>query len=165
MTLRASTIATAAAVGLLMGLFVACGGSHYESSRPFEQQLAVISPHDEPGGRFDGAQVSPGFGILYINGYTSETASAEGCGGFFGEEPEHVLEVDFTMDLKLVIQSSDDLVLSVVGPDGSMTCWDQASLSNANVSLAQRYEQGRYDVFVGPTEWHTTSAYRLVLSE
>ena len=152
-------------VAALMGLLGACSSGIYRTSRPFERQLAVNSPHDEPGGRFDGASVSPGVGVLYLNGYTDELSADEACGGYFGEAAEHILEVRFSMNLKLVVQSSDDLVLAVTNPDGTLTCWDATSSSNENVSLDQHFEPGRYDIFVGPTRLQTTSAYRLVLSE
>jgi len=138
---------------------------HYESNRQFGTQLAFISPHDEPGGRFDGARLSPGVGILYLNGYTGEVTHHEACGGFLAEEPEHVLEVGYAMSLKLVAQSEHEIVLALKGEDGELICWDAESGSNENVSLATQLQPGVYQVWVGSTRAATSSAYRLVLSE
>ena len=153
----------------LLVAFLAAGCSlgaiSYKPPPGFSPQLAVASPHDEPGGQFDGASLSPGFGVLYINGYTQEGAQNDGCGGFFGDEPEHLLEVGFAMSLKLVVQSSEELVLGVQSPDGTLACWDEESLSNLNVSLEQHYQPGLYQVWVGSSEQATSHAYRLVLSE
>ena len=163
-----SLLTTLLAVGVscLMGWIGCIGGRAYLGHNPtFGQQIAIVSPHDEAGGRFDGARVSPGFGILYRNGYTDEAATNENCGGFFGREAEHIIEVDYAMSLKLVAQSESAVVLGVVDPDGSLTCWDEDSISNANVSLERAYMPGQYEVWVGSTERHTSVAYRLVLSE
>ena len=137
-----------------------------ETRQDFQEQSAVVSPHDEEGGRFDGASVSPGFGILYLHGYTSEVAGRLACGGYFGEEPEHVLEVNYAMQVKLVLHTDDEgLVMGVKGPDGVLSCWDEGSLSNANVSLTREFAPGRHEVWVGSARRDTSSAYRLVLSE
>ena len=141
------------------------GVTHYEPPPRFRPQLAVPSPHDEPGGYFDGASLSPGFGVLYMNGYTREGALDGACGGFFGEEPEHLLEIGYSMRVKLVVQSTEALVLGVRSADGTLSCWDDESLSNQNVSLSQHFDPGVYGVWVGSTEQATSSAYRLVLSE
>ncbi|MBN1947080.1 MAG: hypothetical protein JW797_15500 [Bradymonadales bacterium] len=147
------------------GLSGCIGGHHVARSNTFSEQLAIVSPHDESGGRFDGVRLSPGFGVLYRHGYSDETADWEACGGFFGSEPEHILEVSQSMAFKLVVQSDFDLVLGVIDPEGELTCWDDASISNANVSLSHRYEPGRYEVRVGSSLQQTTHSYRLVLSE
>jgi hypothetical protein len=132
----------------------------------FGGQLAVVTPEEAMGGRFDGAGLSPGFGVLYLSGYTATSPRREGCGGYFGEEPEHVLEVRSEMPVKLVILESDGaVVLGVSGPDGSLSCWEEDSLSNANVALSQRYAPGRYEVWVGPRNPQTLATYRLALSE
>ena len=155
------------ALSLVVLLVAACGASAVSYVPPprFSPQLAVASPHDEPGGYFDGASLSPGFGVLYLNGYTQEGAQNDGCGGFFGDEPEHLLEVGYAMNLKLVVQSLEGLVLGVQSPDGVLNCWDEDSSSNLNVSLEQHYQPGVYRVWVGSTEQATSHAYRLVLSE
>ena len=132
----------------------------------FEEQSAAVSPHDEEGGRFDGASVSPGFGILYLHGYTTEAAGHLVCGGYFGEEPEHVLELGYAMQVKLVLHTDDEgLVMGVKGPDGALSCWDEDSRSNANVSLTRDFSPGRHEVWVGSARRDSSSAYRLVLSE
>lgn len=131
----------------------------------FGEQIAVISPHDETGGRFNGAHISPGFGVLYLNGYTSETGEPLDCGGFTSDEPEHIVEFDYPMTMKLVLQTEDNLVLGVTAPDGELTCGDPRSTTNANVSLTHAFESGTYSIWVGSQVEGTSSAYRLVLSE
>ena len=131
----------------------------------FGEQIAVISPHDEAGGRFNGAHISPGFGILYLNGYTSENGEPSDCDGFFADEPEHIVEFDYPMTMKLVVQTEDNLVLGISAPDGELTCGDPMSTTNANVSLTHAFGTGMYSIWVGSQAEGTSSAYRLVLSE
>lgn len=151
---------------LLLIACAACGGSmRFESNRHFGTQLAFVSPHDEPGGRFDGARLSPGVGILYLNGYTREVSQNEACGGFLADEPEHILEVGYAMSLKLVAESEHEIVMALKGEAGDLICWDADSQSNANVSLTTDLQPGTYNVWVGSTRAATSSAYRLVLSE
>ncbi len=163
---RALSLQAVACDLLLVTAASGCRTASFEATRPFEDQLAIVSPQDEPEGRFHGARLSPGFGILYINGYTDERVTNEACGGYLGDRPEHVIELDYPMSLKLVLQSgaSDELVLAVSGPDGAMTCWEP-SAANQNVSLTTQYGPGSYSVWVGPRVPMTSSAYRLVLSE
>lgn len=159
--------ATVCSVVVAVGAAAGCvgRGAHLEREPTFDDQLAVMSPHDEGGGRFDGARISPGFGVLYLNGYTATEPEDPRCGGYFGEEPEHVLEVDSSMTIKLVVHSDDDLALAVRSPDGEWRCWDDESRSNANVSLEAAYLPGSYEVWVGPRRAQTHASYRLVISE
>jgi hypothetical protein len=159
-TLTLLTVVLLAVVGSCIG-----ASSYRAQGAGFGEQTSILSPHDEMGGRFDGARVSTGFGVLYRNGYTDELAEREGCGGFLGQEPEHVIELEQAMNLKIVVQASSDMVLAVVDPDGQVTCWDENSISNDNVSLERQFSPGRYEVWVGSQQRHTAHAYRLVLSE
>jgi hypothetical protein len=139
--------------------------STFQRPPTFGEQGAVVSPHDEPGGRFDGARVSPGFGVLYLHGYTNEAVDQPACGGYFAEEPEHVLEVTHHVHLKLVINAEPGLVMGVKGPDGTLQCADEPGPMNANVALTADFDPGRYEVWVGEHQRHTSAGYRLVLSE
>lgn len=141
------------------------GGTHIQPRPELGSQIAITSPHDEDGGRFDGARLSPGFGILYRNGFTSENVAEPGCGGYFADEPEHVLEIGYAMRLKIVVQSTAPLVMRVRSPDGVQHCWDADSASNENVALTLQFSPGHYLVWVGSEQQQTSTAYRLVLSE
>jgi hypothetical protein len=146
------------------GMF-ACTAGQPRRSGGFGGQLAVISPHDEPGGRFDGARLSPGFGVLFINGYTPEGASRVQCEGYFGDGPDHLLEVSYAMSFKVVIHSADDLLLAVRGPGDNTVCGEPPSDLNENTSLTRNFEPGVYEIWIGSPRQHTSNAYRLVISE
>lgn len=146
------------------GMF-ACSGGLPRRTGAFGSQLAVISPHDEPGGRFDGARLSPGFGVLFINGYTPTEASLVQCEGYFGDGPDHILEVSNAMSFKVVIHSEDDLLLAVRGPDNNTICGEPPSEINQNTSLTRDYQPGLYEIWIGSPREYTSNAYRLVISE
>lgn len=141
------------------------GAVRYERPDRFGSQVAVVSERDEPAGRFDGARLSPGFGMLYINGFTGEATDEPACGGFFSAEPQHILEIGYAMHIKMVLQAADAVALAVRSENGQLTCWDDDSLVNENVSLSYDYSPGRYEVLVGSVTNESTVAYRLVLSE
>jgi hypothetical protein len=158
MTRLALLFSAAALTGCLSGTYI--------QSRPhFGEPTAVSSPRDEPGSRFDGARLSPGFGILYRNGFTSEIVTQAECGGFLGDTPEHVLELGYAMQLKLTVHADNDVVMKVVAPNGDTTCGRPPSTANENVWFADYLAPGRYEIFVGSTRPHTSSVYRLVMSE
>jgi hypothetical protein len=156
---------TRSAVLCAIALTGCLSGTYIEPRPQFGEPTAVSSPLDEEGARFNGARLSPGFGILYRNGYTSELATSAECGGFLGETPEHVLELGYAMQLKLSVHSEQDVAMKMVAPSGDEICGRRPSGINDNVWLSEYLSPGRYELWVGSTRPHTSATYRLVLSE
>lgn len=153
------------AMGLLVVLTSCSGSQRMEQPPHFGVGTAIITPRDEAGGRFDGARLSSGFGILYLNGFTSGQTTQTACEGYVTEEPEHLIEVSYAMRFKLELHSEEDLVLAVLDPDGTWICGDEPSAINANVALTREFEPGTYEIWVGERRENTSTAYRLIFSE
>ncbi len=94
-------------------------------------------------------------------------ASQMGCVGHIGTTPSHVLQLqtDFPM-LRILVNSPQDTVLVVRGPDGSVRCNDdyQPDVS-FNPVVEGSFGPGAYQVFVGGFNAGTQGQYAIGFTE
>jgi hypothetical protein len=115
--------------------------------------------------RFDDVQITSGFGILYLDGFTSDLSEHTACGASIGEYPDHLFQVNETIEFKLVLQTSFDLVIAIENEDGEMICGETTSAVNENITVTHTFEPGQYRLFVGRRDQSDSYLYRLILSE
>lgn len=130
-----------------------------------------------PGGmQPQGAPVplAPGFqpqplvmGGVILAGPVDAATIGQGCVGFVGQAPSHVLSVQagFAM-LRILVNSSSDTVLVVRGADGSVRCNDDYRPNESfNPVIEGPFNPGSYQVFVGGYQSGTQGQYALGVTE
>jgi lysine 2,3-aminomutase len=106
---------------------------------------------------------TPTLGVVSLSGaatmepsYAGQVASppirastlASGCVGYVASTPDLVLDVAEPTIARVETSSTADLVLVMLGPDGSFTCDDDDGFGNAP-RIAKRLAPGRYPVWIG----------------
>ena len=118
--------------------------------------------------------LAPGFqpqpivtGGVIIGGPVDASTMGPGCIGFVGPTPSHVLmlQSDF-QNLRILVNSQQDTVLVVRGPDGSVRCNDdyQANV-NFNPVVEGAFGPGAHQVFVGGYQSGTQGQYVIGFTE
>lgn len=104
------------------------------------------------GGAFGGFAVSPETGPGTLRGRGGGTRSANtigpGCVGFIGMQPDHVLQLENAMRLRVTARATDaDLVLLLQDSQGRVLCNDDAD--GRNPALFEEMGAGAWNVYVG----------------
>lgn len=146
------------------------------ASVPAEQE--AVERQDEPTLALDAregslatVEVSPGFTpdpLRYEGSTGPRTIDAhdfdERCRGWLSPEPELVLSAERPFaELAVMVASTADVTVLVVGPDGDARCGDDEEGTHAIVR--DLFEQGTYRMWVGTAEREEGVRFVLALSE
>lgn len=98
-----------------------------------------------------------GFRLLADTGHGSLSGTAggtrqaseisPGCSGFISMTPDHVLELDAELQLRLRVESREDTTLVLQGPEGMTRCNDDTD--SWNPALRETLPAGVWSVYVG----------------
>ncbi|MEZ4336917.1 MAG: hypothetical protein R3B82_09840 [Sandaracinaceae bacterium] len=106
-------------------------------------------------------------GGVIIAGPTDARTFGGNCLGFVGPAPSHVLQLqtDFP-NLRILVNSQQDTVLVVRGPDGSVRCNDDYRPDESfNPVVEGAFGPGAYQVFVGGYNANTQGQYGIAFTE
>lgn len=109
------------------------------------------SPIRTENGSYGGLRLLEDTGYGSLRGTAGGTREASevapGCSGFIGMTPDHVLELDTEMPLRIRIESREDTTLLIQGPDGASRCNDDSD--GWNPALRETLSAGAWSVYVG----------------
>ncbi|MCA9490053.1 MAG: hypothetical protein KC621_09020 [Myxococcales bacterium] len=106
-------------------------------------------------------------GGVIVAGPVDASTMGAGCIGFVGQAPSHILQLqtDFPL-LRILVNSAQDTVLVVRGPDGSVRCNDDYNADvDTNPAVEGAFGPGAYQVFVGGYQSGTQGQYAIGLTE
>lgn len=134
-------------------------------------KLATVAEKAAPGDPVDetirldnGFVPDPHVSQGSVVGSIDASTTAEGCTGWIGTEPTHVLETLGTFaELRVLAHSTDDATLVVETPGGARLCADD--VEGMDPIVAAPFPPGTYRIWVGAPEPDVELPYVLGISE
>lgn len=132
-------------------------------------ELGLYDPGHEGESTFGSVSLRPGFmpDPHVVSGKAGGTRSSarlqDGCSGWIGDAPNHILVAEADFDrLRILVRSRKDTSLIVRKPDGSFFCADDNE--GKNPAIAEAFPQGVYRIWVGTFRQGNDTEYHLGFS-